>query len=513
MAFFPPNDAQSTGSITTQNLNPNSGTPTAGSFIALTSNLDGRTVASIQVTGTYTGALTAQGTIDNSNWINLAALVDQSTNAIVSTIASATVGLFQIDITGFTSFRISALAAVTGTAVVTIRGTYGQGIVTPDTTQNQDLFFTGQSAQTATVNNILTATSGSTAIDTLSQTTNVSYRSFSIQITSTGTGGTYIFEGSNDNSNFVTLNVQNITNSSGVIVSAVVTASAATIIYKGVIEFRYLRCRIASTITGGSIQAFTRLSVAPFASLTQQVAQTSAGNLNVTATVASISTSVTPGTAAANLGKAEDAASASGDTGIFVLGIRRDTPVASASANGDYQEITTNKWGSINTQNIFRSAKTFSAAGTVAIAPTPTDVFVLPGNATNTVFVTKVIVSGQATAANTLLVQLVRRSTALTGGTSSAMSLVAHDQTDTAVSAPLQFTANSTGGGSTVGTLRAQWLGYGSTTVPGGQIIWEFGDKGKELILSGVGALVCVNLNSTSVTGGNLSVTFEWVEI
>lgn len=46
--------------------------------------------------------------------------------------------------------------------------------------------------------------------------------------------------------------------------------------------------------------------------------------------------SLTPGTAAANLGKAEDAVHASGDTGIFVLAVRKDTAAALAGMDGDY---------------------------------------------------------------------------------------------------------------------------------------------------------------------------------
>lgn len=47
-------------------------------------------------------------------------------------------------------------------------------------------------------------------------------------------------------------------------------------------------------------------------------------------------TSVTPGTAAASLGKAEDAAHASGDVGVMALGVRKDTGAAIAGTDGDY---------------------------------------------------------------------------------------------------------------------------------------------------------------------------------
>lgn len=54
-----------------------------------------------------------------------------------------------------------------------------------------------------------------------------------------------------------------------------------------------------------------------------------------TVTVSSISTSVTPGTAAANLGKAEDAVHTTGDVGVFVLAVRSDAGGA-FGADGDY---------------------------------------------------------------------------------------------------------------------------------------------------------------------------------
>lgn len=56
-------------------------------------------------------------------------------------------------------------------------------------------------------------------------------------------------------------------------------------------------------------------------------------------------TSVTPGTAAGNLGKAEDAAHASGDTGVMSLAVRSDTAAALAGTTGDYIPLTTDSTG------------------------------------------------------------------------------------------------------------------------------------------------------------------------
>lgn len=55
----------------------------------------------------------------------------------------------------------------------------------------------------------------------------------------------------------------------------------------------------------------------------------------VLASIGSITTSVTPGTAAANLGKAEDAIAGSGDTGVAVWCVQQSAP-ADTAANADY---------------------------------------------------------------------------------------------------------------------------------------------------------------------------------
>lgn len=71
---------------------------------------------------------------------------------------------------------------------------------------------------------------------------------------------------------------------------------------------------------------------------------------------------ITPGTAAANLGKAEDASHSSGDTGVFIMGVRNDTPSSMTSANGDYAGVTTNAYNQLHV--------TPCAVATVSVTPT-----------------------------------------------------------------------------------------------------------------------------------------------
>lgn len=56
---------------------------------------------------------------------------------------------------------------------------------------------------------------------------------------------------------------------------------------------------------------------------------------------------IIPGTGATNLGKAEDAAHASGDTGVFVMGVRKDSAASTAGTDGDYSALTLDASGQL----------------------------------------------------------------------------------------------------------------------------------------------------------------------
>lgn len=112
------------GHITTENLVP-AGAATAGSAVELPYLSDHAALA-IQVTGTYTGALTLQGRADGQTWVDVAFITDVSTGTSTATIASGTEGLYRADISGFDSVRVSANEAVTGDAFVALRASMGQ---------------------------------------------------------------------------------------------------------------------------------------------------------------------------------------------------------------------------------------------------------------------------------------------------------------------------------------------------------------------------------------------------
>lgn len=76
--------------------------------------------------------------------------------------------------------------------------------------------------------------------------------------------------------------------------------------------------------------------------------------------------SVVPGTGATNLGKAEDAAHTSGDTGILALAVRRAADTPTSGADGDYEPLKTDANGHLKVE-IFDGGDSHTVDGTVTV--------------------------------------------------------------------------------------------------------------------------------------------------
>ncbi|MGL4617752.1 MAG: hypothetical protein ACRCZS_01655 [Chroococcidiopsis sp.] len=128
-----------------------------------------------------------------------------------------------------------------------------------------DLQVTGGAGQSVVGNNVLQTSTSGAAIDTKGVLG--TFRSFSVQIVSTGnlSGGTIVFEGSNDNINFVPLRLVDTdyawTNMLYDRVNLLGTGSRS---FEGAIKHRYLRFRITTSIASGTVQAFINYSGSEF---------------------------------------------------------------------------------------------------------------------------------------------------------------------------------------------------------------------------------------------------------
>lgn len=113
---------------------------------------------------------------------------------------------------------------------------------------------TGAASQSASGNNIILASAGSGAYDA------ANYRSINIQINfSAGiSAGQVTFEQSNDQTNWISLPLQNLDINHGFLrMNSVTAVASTTVAFGGKISLRYVRARISVAFTGGTCQAFT----------------------------------------------------------------------------------------------------------------------------------------------------------------------------------------------------------------------------------------------------------------
>lgn len=112
------------------------------------------------------------------------------------------------------------------------------------------------------------------ALDPSGLWTDVSrYRSIAVQTrTETGVTVTLLFEGSNDGLNPVALPMFDAAAMTTAPVTTIAQAVATSRFWVGPIPFKYVRFRISVAVAGGSFSCYTRLSMAPYATSTTQVA-------------------------------------------------------------------------------------------------------------------------------------------------------------------------------------------------------------------------------------------------
>jgi hypothetical protein len=157
---------------------------------------------------------------------------------------------------------------------------------------------------------------------------------------------------------------------------------------------------------------------------------------------------------------------------------------------------------------------TYSACSLdVTPAATATDFFSLVGSSSKVVRLLYVQISGIATAAASRDIQLVKRSTANSGGTLTNPTPCQHDSNDAAVSATVQlYSANPTLG-SSAGVARAAVLNLGAAG-GAGVITWDFTNRNdKALVLRGVAQSLNLNFVGQAVPSGtSIDVSITWTE-
>jgi len=346
-----------------------------------------------------------------------------------------------------------------------------------------------------------TATAGSAVLALCDGYTNAS-----IKVRGVYTGALSV-QFSNDDSTWTTASTSLLTRYtiSGAGASATVSSGDTSLYFMPTMGAKRIRLTGLSAMTG-TATVFIVLNTANnmvYLNLNQQA------TLNVATTASGIN-------AFSNTSQfvTEDFASADAWGGNKILAIRGDTLTSSTtSANGDWSQITTTKSGVLLTKDEMRHRVTYRASsGSFTPAALATDIFTISGVASKTIMITKIIFSATQTAGGTFNVALIKRSTANTSGTATAMTAVPLDASDASAGSTVQFyTANPTLG-TTIGSVETTPIFCSTTATQPEKYEFDFGLKSKPIILNSASQALSLNFGGVTMTGGACFVTIEWTE-
>lgn len=159
--------------------------------------------------------------------------------------------------------------------------------------------------------------------------------------------------------------------------------------------------------------------------------------------------------------------------------------------------------------------KTYSIAGQVVLAATPTEIVQIanPTTSTITIGMRRIKISGLSTAAQNIPVTVVKRSAPTTAGTSTTPTPVPHFTPDGAAQAVVSvYTANPTVG-TPIGTVRSQLVTFVAPTTAGGMFMEEkFTEVNDKSISLQAGESLSVVLAGPTVSGASMDFELEWIE-
>lgn len=172
--------------------------------------------------------------------------------------------------------------------------------------------------------------------------------------------------------------------------------------------------------------------------------------------------------------------------------------------------------GSQKTQLVSSTVSTYSTTtGVVGTAATATDVFTIYGSGTKTIKVLKVYLDTTQTIAGTNIWILMKRSTANTGGTSTATVRVPHDSNNAAATATaLIYSANPAALGTLVGNIAVSKVFSPPIGTFGDEYLWDFDQlNGEPITLRGTGEGLTLNFNGAATPAGEaINIRAIWTE-
>jgi|SRR6185312_570117 len=161
--------------------------------------------------------------------------------------------------------------------------------------------------------------------------------------------------------------------------------------------------------------------------------------------------------------------------------------------------------------------QTFRAtSGAFTPGATPQDVFTITGNSTTNVYVQKMGISTTQTTAGLNAWYVAKRSTANSGGTSSAATVVPLNANYSAHATVLEYTGNPTAG-TLIGNVWGAWVDSPAVAAAGvGNVIVEVDFQsmlGQPLALLSTADVLAWNFNGAALPGGLSVIAYvQWVE-
>lgn len=161
------------------------------------------------------------------------------------------------------------------------------------------------------------------------------------------------------------------------------------------------------------------------------------------------------------------------------------------------------------------STKTCYSVGASGFTPvaTATDFFTIIGSGTKTIRVRRIVVAGIATAASNVAINLIKRSTANSGGTAASLTIPPHDANDVAATAVVSTYSVNPTLGTGVGNVRSGNLNLGAAGAAG-VLDWDFSNRNdKAIVLRGIAQTLALNFGGVAVPGGtSMSMWVSWTE-
>lgn len=184
--------------------------------------------------------------------------------------------------------------------------------------------------------------------------------------------------------------------------------------------------------------------------------------------------------------------------------------------DGNQQAFAVDRSGNLDVTQVGGTRATYSAAITDLVAAAlATDIFTITGSGTKTVRVTRIEFSGTETTGAVRDIQIIKRSTANSAGTSTTLTAGSFDSTNAAATATVRaYTVNPTLG-ATVALVRSVAYGIPAANLSGptNPFAWDFGTRPAQIVvLRGTGEVLAVNLNGVTATGSLLNLSVEWTE-